>query len=99
MLYAPINYSYSMRLPFCARMISKRSFCLAAILWLAPFSGAASVANQNQDEVWDSQVAPLLDRYCWNCHAGVRQKSGLDLRSLETALRGGERGPAIIPGK
>jgi hypothetical protein len=49
--------------------------------------------------MWDESVAPILDRNCFKCHAGVRQKSGLDLRSLDTILRGGDRGPAIIPGK
>ncbi|HTG45123.1 MAG TPA: DUF1549 domain-containing protein, partial [Verrucomicrobiae bacterium] len=51
------------------------------------------------DEVWENRAAPVLDRHCWKCHAGVRQKGGLDLRSLETILRGGESGPAAIPGK
>ncbi|MDB6038412.1 MAG: hypothetical protein JWM99_2253, partial [Verrucomicrobiales bacterium] len=51
------------------------------------------------DDFWSSRVEPLLDKQCLKCHAGVHQKGGLDLRSLETILRGGERGPAIIPGK
>src|SRR2546423_1325224 len=49
------------------------------------------------DEMWSADVQPLLDRYCFKCHAGIKQKSGLDLRSLETMLRGGENGPALIP--
>jgi len=56
-------------------------------------------AAPSSEEIWDTQVAPILDRYCLKCHAGVRQKSGLDLRSIEMILRGGERGPAMIPGK
>jgi hypothetical protein len=48
--------------------------------------------------LWDESVAPILDRNCFKCHAGVHQKSGLDLRSLDTILRGGDRGPAIMPG-
>ncbi|HEV8542864.1 MAG TPA: DUF1553 domain-containing protein [Verrucomicrobiae bacterium] len=67
-------------------------FCAVWCAFRAAF--AASV-----DEVWDARVAPLLDRYCWKCHAGVRQKGELDLRSLETILRGGEHGPALIPAK
>ncbi len=48
---------------------------------------------------WSGRVEPLLDRRCLKCHAGVRQRGGLDLRSLETILRGGDSGPAIIPGR
>jgi hypothetical protein len=50
-------------------------------------------------DLWSDRVEPLLDKQCLKCHAGVHQKGGLDLRSLETILRGGEHGPAIIPGK
>ena len=54
---------------------------------------------QNPEEYWYSRVEPLLDKQCLKCHAGVRQQGGLDLRSLDTILRGGEHGPALIPGK
>ena len=53
----------------------------------------------NPDEFWTRRVEPLLDKQCLKCHAGVRQRGGLDLRSLETLLRGGDSGPAILPGK
>lgn len=48
---------------------------------------------------WADQVAPLLDRYCFKCHGGVRQRGELDLRSLHQILKGGENGAAIIPGR
>lgn len=40
----------------------------------------------------------VLDRNCITCH-GASQMSGLDLRQRETMLKGGKRGPAIVPGK
>ncbi len=39
-----------------------------------------------------------MQRTCWNCHGATGQASRLDLRSRESAMRGGARGPAIIPG-
>src|SRR4051812_44218684 len=54
---------------------------------------------ENPDSVWADRIEPLFDKKCLKCHAGVRQLGGLDLRSLDTILRGGDRGPAIIPGK
>ncbi len=53
----------------------------------------------NSEQFWVEKVEPLLDKQCLKCHAGVRQRGGLDLRSLETTLRGGDSGPAIMPGK
>jgi hypothetical protein len=43
-------------------------------------------------------LAPLLKEHCTKCHGGAKQKGGLDLRSLESALKGGESGPAFVPG-
>jgi len=46
-----------------------------------------------------AELAPLLREHCTKCHGGAKQKGGLDLRSLESLLRGGESGPAFHPGK
>lgn len=47
---------------------------------------------------WATQVEPLLKQHCTECHNPTRAKSGLDLSSLQTILRGGDRGAAVIPG-
>jgi len=64
-----------------------------------PDKAPAKPPPPNPDRLWTTSVEPLLDKYCLKCHAGVRQRGGLDLRSLETMLRGGDGGPAILPGK
>ncbi|HEX2523501.1 MAG TPA: DUF1549 domain-containing protein, partial [Terriglobia bacterium] len=40
----------------------------------------------------------ILQRKCLQCHGETLQMSGLDLRTLEGLLKGGEKGPALIPG-
>jgi mono/diheme cytochrome c family protein len=45
-----------------------------------------------------SPAQAVLEKHCLGCHGAARM-SGLDLRQRETALQGGKRGPAIIPGK
>lgn len=80
-------------------------FALVALLALgfyphsARSQGKSQARTNNPEEYWYSQVEPLLDKSCLKCHAGVRQSGGLDLRSLDTILRGGDSGPAVIPGK
>ena len=69
------------------------------VLAHASVTPQVAARTENPDEFWSNRVEPLLDRQCLKCHAGVRQRGGLDLRSLETILRGGDSGPAIIPGK
>ncbi len=40
----------------------------------------------------------ILENRCASCH-GAAQMSGLDLRQRDTILKGGKRGPALVPGK
>jgi len=46
----------------------------------------------------DQAARAILDKSCGGCH-GAAQMSGLDLRQRDTALKGGSRGPALVPGK
>jgi hypothetical protein len=52
-----------------------------------------------RDEFFEQNVRPLLVENCYSCHGAKKQKGGLRLDSLETILKGGESGPAIVPGK
>src|SRR5918994_846652 len=48
--------------------------------------------------VFAREIQPIMQRTCWNCHGGTSQASRLDLRTRESAMRGGAHGPVIIPG-
>ena len=51
------------------------------------------------DRLFREQVAPILERRCLHCHGGETAKGGLSLASRGGLLRGGENGPAVVPGK
>jgi len=72
---------------------------LCALLSVASLSSAAdsSVAEQ----LFAHQIAPLLESKCLACHGGKpgKVKGGLDLRARKTALRGGDSGAALSPGR
>src|SRR3990170_36955 len=59
---------------------------------------ATSALAQSPSE-FTSAIRPILERSCWNCHGEALQLSGLDLRTRESALRGGDSGAAIVPGR
>ena len=46
----------------------------------------------------DHPAVLILRKNCVSCHGGENPQRDLDLRTRETALRGGLRGPAIKPG-
>ena len=45
-----------------------------------------------------NDVAPLLSRACMKCHGLASPMANLDLRTRAGALKGGQHGPAIVPG-
>jgi len=49
-------------------------------------------------EFFEKQVRPLLVKQCISCHGEAQQFSSLRVDSREALLKGGNRGPAIIPG-
>src|SRR5688572_12717924 len=44
-------------------------------------------------------VRPFLEKNCAPCHYGTQSQGGLSLSSVSRILKGGNKGPAIIPGK
>jgi mono/diheme cytochrome c family protein len=44
-------------------------------------------------------VQPIFEATCWNCHGPKRTEASLRLDQREAALKGGDRGNDIVPGK
>jgi hypothetical protein len=83
-----------------------RMFCLALALIAGVSSAAAGVdlsklpppVSRHIDFAKD--IVPLLADKCWSCHSANQRKSGLNLESRPTALKGGENySPTIKPGE
>ena len=58
---------------------------------------AVSSLSATDSHFFESKVRPLLAARCFACHTDS-EMGGLRLDSLERMLRGGSRGPAVIPG-
>src|SRR5262245_25918578 len=50
-------------------------------------------------EFFERKVRPILVDQCQRCHSAAKQKANLSLDSLASALKGGDSGPALTPGK
>src|SRR5947209_15584925 len=52
-------------------------------------------------ELFEKKVQPILVENCYKCHShdADKIKGGLLLDSQEAALKGGDTGPALVPGK
>jgi hypothetical protein len=45
------------------------------------------------------EIQPILQKSCLGCHGVGTRMAKLDLRSRESAIKGGSKGTAIVPGK
>jgi cytochrome c553 len=57
------------------------------------------VRAANPAEHFEKVIRPLLVEKCVGCHGEKKQKGDLRLDSLAAMLKGGESGPAVVPGK
>ena len=71
--------------------------CLVTLLWMT--SSAQVLGDQRADsEFFEQYVRPLIVEKCLRCHGGEKSGGGLSLDSAEGWQKGGNTGPAIIPG-
>jgi hypothetical protein len=59
------------------------------------FSATASA----YDNFFDKRVAPILIRRCLGCHNDELKDGDISFEDRESLLKGGKRGPAVVPGK
>lgn len=62
-----------------------------------PVSAAAAGSSVGED-FFETKVRPIFANICSNCH-GDAATSGLRVDSRESLLKGGSRGPAVVPGE
>ena len=48
---------------------------------------------------FETEIRPLLVDQCFKCHASKKQWGDLRLDTRQAVLRGGESGPAVVPGQ
>ena len=74
------------------------------LLIVLAISAPASLPAATPEEglaFFEKRIRPLLQEYCYDCHSAnaKKLKGGLRLDSREGWVKGGESGPAIMPGK
>src|SRR6476661_7599552 len=78
-----------------------RHVCVVSAMCVWGVAVAGSMAPQRlaPDLVsFERDVRPIFQSSCQTCH-GDLQTSGLDLRTRDSAMKGGDNGAAIVPGR
>ena len=75
---------------------------LTARTWILSIAVVAVVfpaVARPDDTLFEKEIRPLFIEKCGECHGEKDVKGGLRLTSRETLLKGGDSGPAVVPGK
>ena len=83
-------------------MLSLRHSTLILSLCAASFAVAADDVQPTKEglEFFEKNVRPILSDRCYECHSANKNssKGGLILDSHDGAYKGGDEGPAVVPG-
>jgi hypothetical protein len=97
--------SFSNCRPTSARRAGLKKYAahsLVAWITLPGWLWSASGADHPPDslEFFEKRIRPVLSEQCYRCHSekAEKLKGGLHLDSREDLLKGGDTGPAIVPG-
>jgi mono/diheme cytochrome c family protein len=74
-----------------------RALCVFVALCL--LTGALRAAEPTPSAPQFAAVRAIFERHCVECHQGGEPDGGLSLETLAGLTRGGESGPAVVPGK
>ena len=70
------------------------------VILLGAGRGDDGKANPDGVDFFESKVRPVLVEHCYKCHSPQAKvpKGGLRLDSLDALRKGGDTGPAVVPG-
>ncbi|MDP6718722.1 MAG: DUF1553 domain-containing protein [Pirellulaceae bacterium] len=74
---------------------------VGSLLWSGTVAGTAPVRADETavpgNDFFEKRVRPVLSEHCLDCHNEDQSEGDLRLDSLNGFLRGGKRGPALVP--
>src|SRR5262245_28763869 len=69
-------------------------------MWpILALTAAASGQVAPNDAFFEAKVRPIFIEHCVKCHGPKKANNGLRLDSRAALLKGGDSGPAIVPGE
>ncbi|MFN8007212.1 MAG: DUF1549 domain-containing protein [Terriglobia bacterium] len=77
-----------------------RGLCVVifACLQIIPLPARPLLQNPANPSNFEAKVLPIFQDKCLACHGEEVMQNGLDLRTRESVLKGGESGPSVVPG-
>ncbi|MBS0204577.1 MAG: PSD1 domain-containing protein [Planctomycetes bacterium] len=76
-----------------------RTYCVTPVLVAAALLIGKPVSADERDDLFETKIRPILVNSCLRCHGSIKSSATLRVDSRDALLKGGESGPAIVPGK
>jgi mono/diheme cytochrome c family protein len=73
--------------------------CSSGMAALTPEQLAQLPAPANHPIDFAKEIKPIFEASCIKCHGRGRDKGGFQIDTRQTLLKGGDSGPAVVPGK
>lgn len=61
--------------------------------------GESNSSSESDFAFFESKIRPLLVKHCYECHSSESDEGGLRVDLRDAIRTGGERGPAVVPGR
>ncbi|MBI1917998.1 MAG: PSD1 domain-containing protein [Planctomycetes bacterium] len=81
------------------RLIQLGTLSLLPIACPALLAGETTRTDPAAIEFFEREIRPLLVAKCQSCHGEKKVRGGLRLTGRSALLKGGDSGPALVPGK
>jgi hypothetical protein len=75
------------------------TFAIAISVPLIARGDSPRPAGSDEAAAFEKHIRPLLATKCLECHGEQKQEGNLRLDTREAMLKGGDSGPALVPGK
>src|SRR5207244_156434 len=71
------------------------------IFVILAFAAPVAFAQESGTDFFEKKIRPILVEHCYACHSrqAKKQSGGLLLDTRAAVRKGGDTGPAIVPGK
>ncbi len=79
------------------RLFQNTVLLITLTFLIAGVSKGQAQPDAASPDFFETKIRPILASTCYGCHA-ESQLGGLRLDSLEAMVKGGKRGPAVVPG-
>jgi hypothetical protein len=71
---------------------------LTAVVSFGRTPGLRAETPAADSDFFEKKIRPVLVEHCYKCHGNGKAKGGLSLASRDALLKGGDSGPALVPG-